>query len=131
MDIHKPKPWHGFREFLKEYGIIVLGVLTALAFEQAAEAIHWSHAVEGETRVLDDEVVNRLQTSSGRLAQEPCIQNRLKELDVVFARHKAGQPLGLAGPVGVPAVLEADQGVWATARGTPTIEHMAQARRLA
>jgi hypothetical protein len=31
MDIHKPKPWHGVREFLKEYVIIVVGVLTALA----------------------------------------------------------------------------------------------------
>ena len=29
MDIHKPKPWHGMREFLKEYVIIVVGVLTA------------------------------------------------------------------------------------------------------
>lgn len=34
MDIHKPKPWHGPREFLKEYLIIVVGVLTALAAEQ-------------------------------------------------------------------------------------------------
>jgi hypothetical protein len=30
MDIHKPKPIHNWREFLKEYAIIVLGVLTAL-----------------------------------------------------------------------------------------------------
>jgi hypothetical protein len=35
MDIHKPKLWHGLRDFLKEHGIIVLGVLTALAAEQA------------------------------------------------------------------------------------------------
>jgi hypothetical protein len=28
---HKPKPWHGWREFLKEYVIVVVGVLTALA----------------------------------------------------------------------------------------------------
>ena len=34
MDIHKPKPWHGLREFLKEYLIIVIGVLTALTFVQ-------------------------------------------------------------------------------------------------
>ncbi|CAN5904633.1 hypothetical protein BH11PSE1_BH11PSE1_27960 [soil metagenome] len=40
MDIHVPKPWHGWREFLKEYGTIVLGVLTAIALEQAVEAIH-------------------------------------------------------------------------------------------
>ena len=30
MDIHKPKPWHGVREFLKEIGTIVIGVLIAL-----------------------------------------------------------------------------------------------------
>ena len=40
MDIHKPKPWHGAREFLKEYAIIVVGVLTALAGEQAVEGVH-------------------------------------------------------------------------------------------
>ncbi len=37
MEIHKPKPWRGWREFLKEYGIIVLGVLTALGAEQGVE----------------------------------------------------------------------------------------------
>lgn len=40
VEIHKPKPWHGWREFLKEYGIIVLGVLTAITLEQMVEAIH-------------------------------------------------------------------------------------------
>ena len=49
MDIHKPKPWHGLREFLKEYVIIVVGVLTALGAEQAVEWLHWRHlAVEAE-----------------------------------------------------------------------------------
>ena len=37
MDVHKPKPIRNWREFLKEYAIIVIGVLTALAAEQAAE----------------------------------------------------------------------------------------------
>ena len=41
MDIHKPKPWHGVREFLKEYVIIVVGVLTALAAEQGVEWLRW------------------------------------------------------------------------------------------
>jgi hypothetical protein len=45
MDIHKPKPWHGLRELLKEIGIIVVGVLIALAAEQFADRIHWSHKV--------------------------------------------------------------------------------------
>jgi hypothetical protein len=46
LDIHKPKPWHGLREFLKEYVIIVVGVLTALAFEQGVEWLHWRHVTE-------------------------------------------------------------------------------------
>jgi len=35
MEFHKPKPIHIWHEFLKEYAIIVIGVLTALAAEQA------------------------------------------------------------------------------------------------
>jgi len=36
VEVHKPKPWHGVREFLKEYVIIVVEVLTALAAEQGS-----------------------------------------------------------------------------------------------
>lgn len=43
MEIHKPKPWHTVREFLKEYAIIVLSVITALAAEQAVEWLNWQH----------------------------------------------------------------------------------------
>ncbi len=53
MDIHKPKPWHGLREFLKEYAIIVVGVLTALGAEQAVEVIHRHEAVAEARRALN------------------------------------------------------------------------------
>ena len=49
MDLHKPKPWHGAREFLKEYAIIVVGVLTALGAEQTVESLH-NHAELEEAR---------------------------------------------------------------------------------
>jgi hypothetical protein len=45
MEIHKPEPWRGWREFLKEYLIIVVGVLTALGGEQVVEQLHWQHVV--------------------------------------------------------------------------------------
>lgn len=35
---HKSHPIHDWREFLKEIGIIVIGVLIALAAEQGVEA---------------------------------------------------------------------------------------------
>ena len=55
MEIHKPKPWHGWREFLREVGTIVLGVLIAIAAEQAVEALHHRHMVgHGEEALRDN-----------------------------------------------------------------------------
>jgi hypothetical protein len=56
MDIHKPKPWHGLREFLKEFGTIVLGVLVALGAEQAVEAAHRNGEVREAREALRDEI---------------------------------------------------------------------------
>ena len=37
MEVHKPKPWRGAREFAKEIGTILIGVLLALGAEQGVE----------------------------------------------------------------------------------------------
>ena len=129
MDVHKPKPWHGLREFLKEYLIIVIGVLTALGAEQVVEDLHWRHAVQAQREALDGEIAHRLTVASTRLIQESCIQSRLKELRIVFERHKAGTPMGLKGPVGTPTVLNGGQGVWATSAGSQAMEHMSAEER--
>ena len=56
MDIHKPKPFHNGREFLKEYGIIVLGVLTALGLEQAIESWHERQQFAETREAIDAEL---------------------------------------------------------------------------
>jgi len=77
MDIHKPKPWHGFREFLKEYVIIVVGVLTALGGEQLVETLHWRH----ETGVAREALAFDFRRIVGQAAQidgySPCLAERL------------------------------------------------------
>ncbi|HVZ27710.1 MAG TPA: hypothetical protein VG798_03560 [Rhizomicrobium sp.] len=45
MDLHKPRAWHGWRDFLKEFGTIVLGVSVALGAEQAMEWLHRQHRI--------------------------------------------------------------------------------------
>ena len=40
MHVHLPKPMHGWRQFVGEVGIIVLGVLIALSAEQIVEGLH-------------------------------------------------------------------------------------------
>jgi hypothetical protein len=81
MDIHKPKPWHGWREFLKEYAIIVVGVLTALAAEQGVEAIrHREDAAEARDAIRA-EVVADITRIQQRAYAEGCIEARLDEIE--------------------------------------------------
>jgi hypothetical protein len=84
MDIHKPKPWHGVREFLKEYVIIVVGVLTALAAEQAVEWLHWRHLV-GEAREAVKADDSRIVALAGAVeAESKCSSQRLAQLEGVL-----------------------------------------------
>ena len=46
MHVHLPKPLHGWREFAGEVGIIVLGVLIALAAEALIERANWRQKVK-------------------------------------------------------------------------------------
>jgi hypothetical protein len=80
MDIHKPKPWHGVREFLKEYVIIVVGVLTALGAEQTAEWLHWRHVTEIAEHSLRADVSENLDHARGWLSTWPCETARTVEL---------------------------------------------------
>jgi hypothetical protein len=99
---HKPKPWHGWREFLKEYGIIVLGVLTALGAEQLVETLHWRHKVDQADGALRRELEENVGFASVQQSMNACskryadileaavIKNRP---DVIEALHKWGMPL--------------------------------------
>ena len=88
MDIHKPKPWHGVREFLKEYVIIVVGVLTALGAEQAVEWLHWRHEVASARQTLRPEYLRIVRLVGVRVAQLPCIAERVDALNDIL-----GQPI--------------------------------------
>jgi hypothetical protein len=74
MDIHKPKPWHGAREFLKEYLIIVVGVLTALAAEQAVEWLHWRHQAQQAEQELAAGLQVDVLNSVRWIAIQPCFK---------------------------------------------------------
>jgi hypothetical protein len=56
MEIHKPKPFHNWREFLTEIGVVVLGVGIALAAEQSVEALHWQGRIADARRAMTAEL---------------------------------------------------------------------------
>ena len=120
----------GAREFLKEYGIIVVGVLTALAFEQAVEALHWRHGVEAERRALHGEVRLNLNAVFYRQSEQTCIDQRLAQIAEVLRRQAHGRPLGLRGPVLRPEPWLESTGSWQIAVADQTLSHMPLAEKL-
>jgi len=124
VDIHKPKPWHGLREFLKEYLIIVVGVLTALAAEAVVENLHWRHVVAEERHALDLNVQSNDAAMRYRAWFEPCVQRRLAELDELFQRHARGEPLRIAGRLGRPNYVLGGTRVWDLTVADGSVAHM-------
>jgi hypothetical protein len=124
MHFHLPKPLHGWREFAGEVGIIVIGVLIALGAEQVVETIHWRHQLQAERKALDDDIASSWAAMSARQIIQPCVDRRLDELGVVFARHQQGLPLGIVGPIGRPGVWTASSNALQMASADGSLSHM-------
>jgi hypothetical protein len=121
MDIHKPKPWHGVREFLKEYLIIVVGVLTALGAEQAVEWVRAQEAVEALRGGIRQELVlNRLHWEWVR-SQDACIAQRL---DAILTWAATSPPQALASKVRMPRLFNLHFSAWDTAKANPVSTHL-------
>jgi len=89
VDLHKPKPWHGVREFLKEYLIIVVGVLTALAAEAVVEWAHWRHQAELAHGALAYDMKRVMGWSGWQDSRTPCMAQRLTELEGALDRAQS------------------------------------------
>jgi hypothetical protein len=85
MHIDKPHPMHSWGEFLKEYGIIVLGVLTALALEQLVNGVHQGQAARAATDSIRAEIQADISTIAIRNQNEPCVTRRLDEVAAALA----------------------------------------------
>jgi hypothetical protein len=91
MDIHQPKPIHNWREFLKEYAIIVIGVLTALGAEQAVAALHDRERAAQARTSISAEIAYNLGQMEVRNATEGCVTRRLGAVDGLIAAAAVGK----------------------------------------
>ena len=106
MEIHhKPKPTHGWREFLGEYAIIVLGVLTALGLEQFVDSLHWRHKVEQAERNMRVEVERDRTDASQYTILAACTDAYLNRVSDDLVRHDQADLVRLY-QLGEPFVTE-------------------------
>lgn len=91
MEIHKPKPIRNWREFLKEYAIIVIGVLTALAAEQGAIWLHDNNRAADARANIREEIAHNLGWMDKRESIEDCFTRKLDEVDGLIAASASGK----------------------------------------
>lgn len=93
---------HGWREFVGEVGIIVLGVLIALGAEQVVEIVHDQHVAAQARENVRAEARFNLSSIQERLAIQPCIERRLGDLSRILSTTGKGvlqpQPSWIARP---------------------------------
>lgn len=130
VDIHKPKPVHNLREFLSEIGVIVIGVLIALAGEQGVEWWHWRHQIAETRETLDHEIARDLGAIQYRIDAAPCIDRRLSELQRLFAAQGRGQTLSVKGPISQPNFPQIGDTAWQSAQAAGVLAHMSVDQRL-
>src|SRR5690348_12737557 len=130
MHFHLPKPLHGWRAFVGEVGIIVLGVLIALGAEQAVETLHWRNEVVDARRALDREVAYDLGAIEMREQEAPCIDRHLSEIRALLTGSSSGLRSGSRSPLGQPQLWRPRTDVWQAAVAGQVAEHMPLATRL-
>ena len=126
MHIHLPKPLHGWREFVGEVGIIVVGVLIALGAEQVVETIH----LGSETHALRASMWNELGNDRARWeithAEYPCLRNWVAEMQQWTRTAPAGAMLAHAPSF---ALWNTHVSTWEMARGSRSVASMPLAER--
>jgi hypothetical protein len=89
MHFHLPKPLHGWREFVGEVGIIVIGVLIALTAEQLVEGIRNRQAADAARDNIRAEIGANLTSLATRKQNEPCVSRRLNEIALALANWQS------------------------------------------
>src|SRR4051812_9603204 len=130
MRVHLPKPLRGWREFAGEVGIIVLGVLIALAAQQVVETIHGNVQGRAFRQAVDDELAYDLGSYKQRLMLTACVRARLAEIDHVIANDRAGRPILMHGLSHWPVSFSLRTSVW-TGRTAEVVARLPLRTRLA
>jgi len=124
MEIHhKPKPVHGWREFLSELFVVVLGVSLALGAEQTAEWLHWRAQVSEARELIATELARNVRQATWRLRTSTCVERRLDELGAILDGAAKTGSLPPVGDIASPVRGYWPSGSWESVVASQTATH--------
>jgi hypothetical protein len=128
MHVHLPKPLHGWRAFVGEVGIIVVGVLIALGAEQIVETMSWRNHVTQARGDLRAELESDLAAAQERIEFAPCVARRMDQMDELIDHPPAYRWQLLPGHILVP-IRVWSSAQWESALATGAVAHMRSGER--
>ena len=93
MDLKTLTPLHGWRAFIGEVGVVVLGVLLALGAQQIAQEIQMRADERAFRQTIDHEIGLNLFLYDVRARQFQCTVKRIKELRGWLDEARSGAPV--------------------------------------
>jgi hypothetical protein len=123
MHFHLPKPLHGWREFVGEVGIIVIGVLIALGAEQLIERLQWRDKVQETTVQLNAELHRDALSAYDWLVVAPCVDEQLQAIDAALASARQTHRLQPTPPFTPPLEIFTED-TWLNARALQVADHL-------
>lgn len=131
MHFHLPKPMHGWREFVGEVGIIVLGVLIALGAEQAIEWLHWRQEADLARGALAFDFRRIIGQAAQTDAYSPCLAERLGQYNDILDQAQATKQLPPVGFGGTPFFPPWNLRSWSGLTSGKALAHMSNRDQLA
>lgn len=122
--MEKSKP--GWRGFLKEYAVIVIGVLTALGAQQVADWWHWRDQVQQAREAVASETAQNLGGAIRRMRTVQCGEQRLNALGRILDEAARTGRLPPVGYIGQPPRGMQRRGAWDSVVASQTAAHFSR-----
>lgn len=117
------------QKFIREVGGIVLGVLIALALGEVAEAVRWQLRAAKTNAAINVELARVAGVLDERMMVQPCLDQRLRELETLLRSARASHSLPDIAEIGRPPYRPTQSAAWSDAVSSGTLLHLSAARR--
>jgi hypothetical protein len=117
------RPLHGWREFIHEIVIVIIGVLLALAGAELIDSLRWRSEVRSFRSAVDHELGRNLGIYRSVTVGRDCGSRRLAELERFLADSNRGRQDKLRRPIGRPFLQTFYFSVWDN-KGADVTDHL-------
>ena len=124
------RPPSGWKAVGWELVIVTIGVLIALAAQQAIDSSNRRSEAQGFRTAVDAELTAGVERYVYRTAQDRCIYDRLDQLEQWLESWRKGNPKALAGKISAPLSGPAGTSVWQS-RDPDVVAHLPAGMKLA